>query len=131
MTGNRALLKIKGQTVGVGVVQSCNIADDFGLQRVSGLGFEEAVELVTGEVSHTVSLEKYFMYNKKLNDLGFAPKSNEYLTSGELEIEIIDRISQQTMELYTGCKAANHNRNYTKHTVTAESATFFALHKSV
>ena len=129
MTGNRALLKIKGTAIGAGIVQSANVSDDFGMQRISGLGNPEAVELVIGEVTHTISLNKFFVYNQKLKDLGYMPESKDYLTSGEVDIEIIDSISGQTMEHYTGCKMASCGRDYGKHAPVSESATFFAIHK--
>lgn len=129
MTGNRALLKIHGEVVGMGV-QSANISDDFGLQDVDGLGDPETKEFVAGKVSHTVTLSTYFIYNKKLTDLGFVPKSDSYLISEEMEIEIQDKISGETLELYVGCKAASHERRYDKHAITGENATFRARHKA-
>lgn len=129
MTGNRALLKIKGTAVAAGIVQSANVSDDFGTQRISGLGTPEAVELVPGEVSHTITMNKFFVYNQKLKDLGYLPDSKEYLTSGELDIEIIDNITGATLEHYTGCKAANAGRDYSKHGPSTESITFMAIHK--
>lgn len=129
MTGNRALLKLKGTAVAAGIVQSANVSDDYGMQRISGLGNPEAVELVPGEVSHTITMNKFFVYNQKLKDLGYLPDSKEYLTSGELDIEIIDNVSGATLEHYTGCKAANAGRDYSKHGPSTESITFFAIHK--
>lgn len=129
MTGNRALFKIKGVAVAAGIVQSVNVSDDFGMQRISGLGSAEAVELVIGEISHTISVNKFFGYNQKLKDLGYVPESRDYLTSGEMDMEILDNISGATLEHYTGCKAANAGRDYSKHGPSSESVTFFALHK--
>jgi len=128
MTGNRALLKIKGQVVGSGV-QNADFQDDLGLQDVDGLGSPFTQELVTGKVSYSINLSTYFIYNKKLIDLGFVPTSDDVLTSGELEIELIDNVTGETLELYTGCKAANHSRQYGKHVISGESATFRALRK--
>lgn len=129
MTGNRVLLKLKGDVIGGGICQNVNVNDDLGLQDVDGLGDPETLEFVTGKVSHTISLSRYFVYNKKLDDLGFVPKSEEYLSSGELEIEIIDKVSLQTVELYVGCKAASHSRSYGKHQISGEDVSFRARHK--
>lgn len=131
MTGNRALLKINGTAIGAGIIQSANVSDDLGMQRISGLGNAEAVELVPGEVTHTITMNKFFVYNQKLVDLGYLPNSKTYLTSGEMDIEIIDNVSGQTLEHYTGCKIASSGRDYGKHAPTSEQATFFALHKEV
>lgn len=129
MTGNRALLKLRGQTIGGGV-QNIDFSDDYGLQDVDGIGSPETQELVVGKMTHTINLSRFFIYNKKLIDLGLVPNSDEVLTSGDLEIEVIDNVSGTTLELYTGCKVASGTRNYSKHAITSEAATFRALHKA-
>lgn len=131
MTGNRALLKLKGETIGAGVVQNVEVQDDFGLQDIDGIGQAESVELVVGKVSHTINFSKFFVYNKKLKEMGYMPGSSEYLTSGEIDIEIIDNVSQTTLEHYTGCKMASGGRSYGKHAPTTENSSWRCLHKEV
>ena len=128
LTGNRVLLRIAGKTVGAGV-QNVDFQDDFGLQDVDGLGEAETQELVVGAVRHTINLSTYRVSSKSLVELGFIPTSTEWLTSGALEIEVIDSLTSVTQEHYTGCKAASHSRSYAKHVICGESATFRALHK--
>lgn len=130
LTGNRVLLKIKGQVVGDGV-QSVSIQDDFGLQRVDGLGDPETQELVVGAVTHTITLQTFRASGVSLITQGFVPNSNEWLTAGTLEIEVIDKITGETQELYVGCKASSYSRDYNKHVISGCNATFFAMHKSV
>jgi len=127
MTGNRAIFKIAGQVIGV--AQNVTFNDDAGLQDVDGIGNHETQELVTGKVSYNISGDKYFVSGKMLNKLGLVPTSDEWLTSPELEVEIIDKVSGETIELYTGCKFATHSRTYGKHTISSESFTIRALHK--
>lgn len=131
MTGNRALLKLKGETIGAGIVQNVNVSDDYGLQDIDGLGSAETIELVPGKVSHNISLSKFFVYNKKLKDLGIAPSSSEYLTSGDIDIEIIDNVTQTTIEHYAGCKLASSSRSYGKHAPSSDEGTFRALTKII
>lgn len=124
------LLKIKGQVVGSGV-QNVDFQDDFGLQDVDGLGNPETQELVVGKISHTINLSTYRASGKHLIALGFVPTTDEWLTAGELEVEVIDRVTGETQELYIGCKAASHSRSYQKHVISGENCTLRALHKSV
>jgi len=131
MTGNRAILKIGGVAVAIGVVQNINVSDDFGLQRVSGLGHEEAIETVTGEVTHSISMSKCFVYNKKMTDLGYVPEQPDYLTRPEFEVEIMDKLGQKTLELYTGAKVATYSRSYGKHTLCIEDLSIIAIHKEI
>ena len=129
MTGNKVLFKIGGTPVGAGV-QSVNVSDDLGLQDVDGLGDPESAEFVPGKVTHTIQVSRYFLSSKKLRDLGYVPTSDQYLNPIEFEIEVIDRATGTTSELYTGCQAARHERSYGKHVVSGENATFRALHKA-
>lgn len=128
-TGNRALLKIKGETIGV--VQNISVDDNFDLQSVEGLGDVETQEFVVGLVSHNINGEKYFVSADTLRKLGFVPTSEEWLTAPELELEVIDTVTGTTIELYTGCKFNTHQRRYTAHRITGESFTMRARHKSV
>ena len=129
MTGNMALLKISGKVVGAGIVANVNISDDLGLQDIDGIGLAESVELVTGAVKHTVSLSKFFVVGQTLANLGYMPGSNDYLTSGALELEILSNVDGTTLEHYTGLKLASSSRSYGKHAPTTEDAQFRALHK--
>ena len=131
MTGNRALLKLNGQTVGAGLTQNLNIQDDLGLQDVDGIGVAESVELVVGAVRHTISMSKFFIFNQKLIDAGYMPTNTQYLTAGALEIEVLDNVTGQTLEHYTGVKMASCGRTYGKHVPCTEDATFRALTKIV
>ena len=127
-TGNRVLLKIKGETIGV--CQSLSVDDNFDLQSIEGLGDVETQEFVVGLLSHSLSGEKYFASSDTLRKLGYVPTSEEWLTAPELEIEVIDTVSGTTIELYTGVKFNTHARRYTSHRVTGESWTAKARHKS-
>ena len=129
LTGNRVLLKIKGQLVGAGV-QSVEVQDDFGLQDVDGLGSPFTQELVVGKISHSFNMSQYRVSGADLISLGYVPNDDAWLTSGDLELEVIDNVNGKTLELYTGCKAASHSRSYQKHVVCGENASFRALSKS-
>lgn len=128
MTGNRALIKIKGQVVGI--IQSVTFSDDFGLQDVDGCGDVEAQELVVGKITHSISGDRYFVSKQNLRQQGLVPDSAAWLTAPELEVEVQDTITGQPLEVYTGCKFATHTRRYTKHLVCGEDFTIRAMHKS-
>lgn len=130
-TGNRALLKIAGQLVGVGLTQNADFQDDLGVQKVSGLGKPTGVELVVGEVNYAVSLSKMFVFDQTLIDLGFVPEEKNYLTSPDLEIEILDNVSGKTMKHYTGGKTASYGMTVGKHTPSTENVRLIFLNKIV
>jgi hypothetical protein len=129
MTGNRALFKIKGTIVGAG--QNCSVDDNFGIQTVDGLGEVEALELVVGAVTHKISGEKYFVNSDTLTKLGIVPKTSDWLTAPEFDVEIIDSVSGTTTEHYTGCKFESTSRKYGKHQIVGESFSIIARHKAI
>lgn len=140
VTGNRVILKIDGQPIGLGT-QSVAVHDDYGLQEVDGIGQSESQELVYGKASYTINVSRFFVPADMLRDkpaalnggVPLAPvltMDETIFTSGELDIEILDVISGTTLELYTGCKMASGNRNYGKHTIVVEDAVFRAIHKA-
>jgi hypothetical protein len=127
-TGNRVLLKLKGETIGI--CQNVSFDDNYDLQDVSGLGDVETQEHVVGHITHQISGEKYFVAADTLRKLGHVPTSEEWLTAPELEVEVIDTVSGTTVELYTGCKFNTHNRRYTAHRISGENFQIKARHKS-
>lgn len=126
-TGNRVLLKIKETTIGI--VQNATFDDNFDLQDVTGLGDVETQEHVVGHVTHQISGEKYFVKADTLQKLGFVPTTAEWLTAPELNVEVIDAVSGETVETYTGCKFNTHQRTYTAHRITGERFQIKARHR--
>lgn len=129
MNGNRALFKMGGRSIGAGLVQNVTVADDYGMQRVSGIGRAEAVELVEGEFVHTINISTFFFYNKSLVDRGFVPDADDIFNSLPFDIEIQDRVSKRTVAHYTGCKITSCNRTFGKHVISGQDATIFAIHR--
>lgn len=128
MTGNRVLLKLKGNVVGGGF-QDVSMQDSAGLQDVDGLGELEVQELVPGKLVHTINLSSYFVSGKNLKQLGYVPSADTILTIPDFEVEIQDKLSGETVELYTGCRFDSHSRTYNKNAICGENATVRALHK--
>jgi hypothetical protein len=127
-SGNRVILKISGQAIGT--CSNVSFDDDFNLQEVDGLGNMEIVEHVVGKVTHRISGEKYFISAATLQQLGFVPYNDEWVTAEELSVEVIDTVSGETIENYTGCKFNTHSRRYTKHQVTGENFQILARHRT-
>ena len=128
MTGNRVILKINGAAVGFGV-QNVDFQDSFGLQDVDGIGQAESFEMVVGKITHTISLSSYNIAGNDLIKQGFVPTADDWMTAGVVDIEVLDKITGQTIELYTGCRADSHSRSYAKHSLSGQNASFRAIHK--
>jgi hypothetical protein len=128
MTGNRALFKVDGKIVGEGI-QNVNFQNDHGLQKVSGIGSALPKEHVVGEVNYTISLSSFFIYNKQLSEQGIVPDEKNLLTSGTLDIELIDNITGHLLHHYSGCKVASYSSSYAKHGISGQDATFQATNR--
>jgi hypothetical protein len=131
MTGNRAIVKLNGAAVGIGLVNNADTSDDYGLVDVDGLGDAESIEMVPGKVSHTISFSEVLIVGKSLKDMGIVPDMANLLTQNGFDIEILDKLTNQTVEHYTGCKVANCSRNYGKHNITMQNVSFRSIHKEV
>lgn len=125
--GNRAVLKLDGEVIGI--VQNVDFNDSFGLQKLSGIGDREGQELVDGETDYSFNFTKSFVYGDRLVDKGFHPTSTNPLTGVEFEMEIYDKISGRTLEYYSGCKINTVGRSYGKHAIVMENASGMALSK--
>jgi hypothetical protein len=128
MTGNRALLKLDGKIIGLGV-QSVNFQENYGRQRIDGIGDGRAQELPVGQVSYTVSLDHYFISSKRLEDMGILPDYEQLLTSGGIDIELQDKVSKNTVALFTGCVIDSKGTNVPKFTPSGSNVTFQCLRK--
>lgn len=126
-TGNRVILKYGGEAIGT--VQNCSFTDDFSLQEADGMGDLEVQEHVPGKITHRIDFEKYFVAADTLQKLGMVPTSDEWMTAPELSIEVIDTVTKQTVESYTGVKFNSHTRRYTKHQITGETGSCVARHR--
>lgn len=129
MNGNRGLIKFGGQPVGI--IQDITCADNSNQQSVDGMGSLETLEWVPGLQAYQISGSRYFGSAQDLQKLGLVPNSNEVLTAPEFEVEVIDRISGATLELYTGCKFNTHERRYSKHVIASESFSIVSRHKEI
>ena len=128
MTGNIALLKVKGQTIGVGV-QSINVQESYGRQRIDGIGDGRAQELPPGQVSYSVTLDNYFISSNTLEALGILPDYEALLTDGGMDIELLDAVNMKTVKHFTGCVIDTHGVNTPKFSPSQSNATFQCLRK--
>jgi hypothetical protein len=124
LTGNLIVLKIGG--VEVGRVQNATADSDFGLEDVSGIGDVEVQEHVNTKVTHTISMDKFIINKKTLLELGWVPVSEDVLTMGVLDIEILTK-DGHLIKKYESCSCANYSLRAANHAIIGENATWRAL----
>ena len=124
LTGNIMLIKIAGQEVGR--AQNVTADSDFGLEDVSGIGDVEVQEHVNTKVVHTITMDKFIINKKTLLELGYVPVSEDVLTMGVLDIEVLTK-DGTLIKKYESCSAANYSLKVAAHAIIGENATWRAL----
>lgn len=124
LTGNIMLIKIQGQEVGR--AQNVTADSDFGLEDVSGIGDVEVQEHVNTKVVHTITMDKFIINKKTLLELGYVPVSEDVLTMGVLDIEVLTK-DGTLIKKYESCSAANYSLRVAAHAIIGENATWRAL----
>jgi len=124
LTGNLCVLKIAG--VEVGRAQNVTADSDFGLEDVSGIGNVEVQEHVNTKVTHTITVDKYIINKKTLLEIGWVPVSEEVLSMGVIDIEILTK-DGTLIKKYESCSCANYSLRVAAHAIIGENATWRAL----
>jgi len=125
LTGNIISIKIGGTEVGR--AQNITADTDFGLEDVSGIGDVEVQEHVNTKITHTFSMEKFIINKKTLLELGIVPVSEDVLTMGVIDIEILEKTSGTLIKKYESCSCQTYNLRVAAHQIVGESATWRAL----
>ncbi len=128
LTGNIMLIKIAGQEVGR--AQNVTADSDFGLEDVSGIGDVEVQEHVNTKVVHTLTMDKFIINKKTLLELGYVPVSEDVLTMGVLDIEVLTK-DGTLIKKYESCSAANYSLRVAAHAIIGENATWRALSAAI
>jgi len=124
LTGNICLIKIGGTEVGR--AQNVTADSDFGLEDVSGIGDVEVQEHVNTKVSHTLTMDKFIINKKTLLELGIVPVSEDVLTKGVFDIEILTK-DGTLLKKYESCSCASYSLRIAAHAIVGENATWRAL----
>jgi hypothetical protein len=122
------LIKIGGKEVGR--AQNVTADSDFGLEDVSGIGDVEVQEHVNTKVVHTLTMDKFIINKKTLLELGYVPVSEDILTMGVLDIEVLTK-DGTLIKKYESCSAANYSLRVAAHAIIGENATWRALSAAI
>ena len=124
LTGNLIILKIQGTEIGR--AQNVTADTDFGLEDVSGIGDVLVQEHVNTKVTHTLTVDKYIINKQTLLELGWVPVSEDVLSMGVIDIEILTK-DGTLIKKYESCSCANYSLRVTAHAIIGENATWRAL----
>jgi hypothetical protein len=124
LSGNQIILKIHG--VEVGRAQNVTADTDFGLEDVSGIGDILVQEHVPTKITHTLTVDKYIINTQSLMEIKDVPVSEDILTLGVIDIEILTK-DGTLIKKYESCTTANYSLRVAAHAIVGENATWRAL----
>jgi hypothetical protein len=138
-TGNRIQVLIGGRVVGL--VQSAQCADDYGVQPATRLGQIEAVELVPLTANHTITVSMMMLTADTLyrsahgdrlipegGDSGHAIR-NSAVEGLEMDIVVRDAKTGTMLCMYNKCVYSSGSIDIQAQRIVISSATFLATHR--
>lgn len=127
-TGHTILLKIKGRTIGR--AQGIDGDRSFGTEGVYEIGSIMPQEHVTNRYEGNINLERFFVREGDLADIGLASVGEEVLKKDIITIEILDKYTCKLIRRYHGCTIVTYRETFRANAIAGEHATFTYLRAS-
>jgi len=142
--GNRIEVHFKDQIVGL--VQSMQCSDDYGVQRANTIGHIESQELIPLESNHTLTVsmmilskDSLYLTNKGLRAIPESGEDtnnahNDALKARQLEIRVVyhnpgGEGDGKPLVVYQGCVYSSGTIDVTANRIVISNATFQAIHR--
>jgi hypothetical protein len=126
LTGQQISLKMGGMTIGS--ARSMSIRQDFGVEPAHVIGDILPAENVPQKWTGTIELDKFYI---RKNISGAAANidvsSNGILTVDLIDVEVIDKQSQQTVGVCQGCTLSSSDITITANAFVGSRASLVAL----
>jgi hypothetical protein len=125
-TGNHLRITMDGQTVGL--MQSIDCSDDYGVEPQSGIGDIHVKEYVPTVARHTLQTNFAVLKNELLVEKGFVPGNGDDALRGLVfDVEIFDTREGKLVKKYRNCTYASGSAQFQAHRTIMRNATFMAL----
>lgn len=124
-SGNTIVIKYKGSAIGR--AQGLDARRSFGTEGVYEIGSIMPQEHIYNRYEGSFTLERYLVRTKDMIRLGIAALGVEILNIGELDFEVQDKLTGETVRVYKGCTLSDHSENFRANAISGENATFYYL----
>lgn len=121
-SGHTVLLKVKGNIIGR--AQGLDGRRSFGTEGVYEIGSIMPQEHINLRYEGTATLDRFFVKKKSLNDLGLGALGEEVLRRKVIDIEVIDKTSNEILRVYRGCTISDYSETFRVGAICGENATF-------
>lgn len=123
--GHTISLKIGGKEIGR--AQSIDGRRSFGQEGVYEIGSIMPQEHVALRYEGSVTLDKFKIRTKSLNDLGLAKFGVGILNMDVVDIIVTDKVTNTTIVAYRGCSLQDYSENIRANAISGENATWTYL----
>lgn len=125
-SGNRTKVFFDGKDVGL--IQSVEMADDYGLEPASGVGDIHVQEHVPTIARHSLNVSTMMLRKGALLQAGIAVENGDGALQGLVfDFETYASDDTTLLRKYTGCSYASGSISIQKHAIVMQSASFMAL----
>ena len=127
-SGATVLLMINNKVVGR--AQGIDGRRSYGTEGVYEIGSIMPQEHVQNRYEGTATLDRFFVKNKSLKDLGLAALGEEVLQLDLIDMVVIDKETKAIIRAYRGCTISDYSENFRAGAISGENATFQYLKAS-
>lgn len=121
-SGNTVLLKVNGTVIGR--AQSLDGRRSFGTEGIYEIGSIMPQEHVNQRYEGTISLERFLIRTADLAKVDMAALGEEILERDIIDIEVIDKITNETVRVYRGCTCVDYSETFRVGAISGENASF-------
>jgi len=120
-------INIKIGSVIVGRAQGLDGDRSFGTEGVYEIGSIMPQEHVTNRYEGSISMERFFVREQGLHELGYSSVNERILQTPIFTIEVIDKYTGKLARAYHGCTAVNYRETFRVGAICGENATWTYL----
>lgn len=121
-------IQIKVGTEVVGRIQGLDGDRSFGTEGVYEIGSMMPQEHVTNRYEGSITMERFFVREKSLHELGYSSVNENVLRTPIFTIEVLDKYTGKLVRAYHGCTAVNYRETFRVGAIAGENATWTYLY---
>lgn len=125
-SGNRIAVVFDGKEIGL--VQSVNMNDSYGLEAASGIGDIHVQEHVPTMAVHSLSVSALLLKKGAMMQAGIVPENGEIALQGLVfDFEVYSKDDGTLLRKYVGVSYDSGGIDVTKHAIVVQNGQFKAL----
>jgi hypothetical protein len=125
-SGNRVVVVFDGKQVGL--VQSVNMNDSYGLEAASGIGDIHPIEHVPTMANHSLSVSSLLLRKSSLKSVGIVPENGDGALQGLVfDFEVYSKDDGTLLRKYIGVSYDSGSIDVSKHAIIVQQGQFKAL----